>query len=167
MRHGFWIIVLGIGLLFLSNGCGGGESSPSAPYKDIVITPDTTINGVHYYTYPILYGGSMPFFVQFSTFNGVWNMRLSSADDWQTIETRLRLITNTSYTKTAADRYLDEMGFEVKDWHYTSVPATYIVLLAEPAGTALSADVPLLAIIEAYLLRPDLFIASEPITLSG
>jgi hypothetical protein len=158
--------VLGLGLSLSLNACGGGSSGPTTPYADIEITPDSTVAGVNYYAYPIRIDGGTPVQVQFSTLGGVWNMRPSSDDEWQTIETRLRLLTSPSYTKKAAEKYLDEMGFEVIDWDYEAVPATYIVLLAEPAGIALSAEVPLLAIVEGYLLRPDLFIAGIPVALS-
>lgn len=157
------LFVAGFAVLFA--GCGGGSSGPSSPYADIVVDPDSSVNGVDYYTYPVKYIGAT-LTLQFSTLNGVWNLRLSSIDHWQQVDTRIRLWTAANYSSNAANDYLEEMGFETLDWDYNTTPATYTILLKEPAATALSADVPLLAIIEGYLLRPDIFGGAVPLPLS-
>ena len=139
--------------------CGG--SGVTRPYDDVEATPDSIVGDVEYYSYTLIsLGTAYPALV--STEGGHWNWKTLVGTAWNVLKPELILWTADGYTNSGATEYIDEMGHVVTLWNSNGNPDSYIVKLDADSTTDLPADVPLIKIIEAYMLRPDLFAGVFP-----
>ena len=132
--------------------CGG--SGVTRPYDEVDVTPDSVAGDVAYYSYTLVSVGGATYPALFSTKDGHWNWKTLAGTSWNVLKPELILWTAEGYTNAGATEFVSEMGHTIVTW---TPQVNYIVKLDADATDSLPADVPLLNIIKAYMLRPDLF----------
>lgn len=151
------VLVVAMGSFLVACSSGGTVR----PYSKYSIEPDRVENGVRYYEGVVNGGDGSAYGVEYSTLNGVWNMRLQGS--WQVLKPQLTLWCADTYTVRGAEKFIKDMGHTVARWEDEGFPDYYLVNLTNTGGDDLSADVKLMEIIEAYRERADLFAGIMPV----